>query len=98
MAAGCGGRGSVVLDEVQMEGKRRMSAAEFMRGYQIRSGERLGLERSAARWRAFCVEAWCAGEACGGRADGFRGRGDCEVSPSRAAAFEILTWWPRVRA
>jgi methionyl-tRNA formyltransferase len=43
MAAGCGGRGSVVLDEVQMEGKRRMSAAEFMRGYQIRSGERLGL-------------------------------------------------------
>lgn len=42
MAVGCGGSGSVVFDEVQMEGKRRMSAAEFLRGYQIRSGERLG--------------------------------------------------------
>ena len=31
------------LDEVQMEGKRRMSAGEFLRGYQVRSGERLGL-------------------------------------------------------
>jgi methionyl-tRNA formyltransferase len=43
MAVGCGGRGSVVFDEVQMEGKRRMSAAEFLRGFQVRSGERLGL-------------------------------------------------------
>ncbi len=47
MAAGCGGplenrRGAVVFDEVQMEGKRRMSAAEFLRGFQVRSGERLG--------------------------------------------------------
>jgi methionyl-tRNA formyltransferase len=40
---GCG-RGSLLrLDEVQMEGKRRMSAAEFLRGNQVRSGERLGL-------------------------------------------------------
>ena len=30
------------LIEVQMEGKRRMAAAEFLRGYQIASGERLG--------------------------------------------------------
>jgi len=52
MMAGCGGSpqgGSqngasvVVLDEVQLEGKRRMSAAEFLRGFQVRSGERLGL-------------------------------------------------------
>ena len=42
MAAGCGGRGSVVFDEVQMEGKRRMSAAEFLRGFQVKTGERLG--------------------------------------------------------
>jgi len=42
MAVGCGGSGSVVLDEVQMEGKRRMSAAEFLRGFQVKSGERLG--------------------------------------------------------
>jgi methionyl-tRNA formyltransferase len=42
MAVGCGSGGSVVFDEVQMEGKRRMSAAEFLRGFQIRSGERLG--------------------------------------------------------
>ena len=38
------GAGRVVeFDEVQMEGKKRMSAAEFLRGYQVRSGERLGL-------------------------------------------------------
>jgi methionyl-tRNA formyltransferase len=42
MAVGCGGCGSLVFDEVQMEGKRRMSAAEFTRGFQVRSGERLG--------------------------------------------------------
>ena len=43
MAAGCGGRGSVVFDEVQLEGKRRMSAVGFLRGFQVKSGERLGL-------------------------------------------------------
>jgi methionyl-tRNA formyltransferase len=32
----------VELLEVQAEGKRRMSAAEFLRGFQLRSGERLG--------------------------------------------------------
>ncbi len=37
------GQGSVVqLDEVQLEGKKRMSATEFLRGFQIRSVERLG--------------------------------------------------------
>lgn len=33
---------TLVLDEVQLEGKRRMPAAEFLRGFQIQSGERLG--------------------------------------------------------
>jgi methionyl-tRNA formyltransferase len=42
MAVGCGSGSSVVFDEVQMEGKRRMSAAEFLRGSQMLSGERLG--------------------------------------------------------
>jgi methionyl-tRNA formyltransferase len=42
MLVGCGSGESVVFDEVQMEGKRRMSAAEFMRGFQVRTGERLG--------------------------------------------------------
>ena len=42
MVAGCGGGTAVAFDEVQMEGKKRMSAAEFLRGYQVRSGERLG--------------------------------------------------------
>jgi methionyl-tRNA formyltransferase len=42
MMAGCGERGSVVFDEVQMEGKRRMSAAEFLHGFQVKTGERLG--------------------------------------------------------
>src|SRR5271154_6884333 len=41
--AGCAGETVVELLEVQMEGKRRMSAAEFLRGSQVRSGERLGL-------------------------------------------------------
>ena len=39
---GCGSGTVLTLDEVQMEGKRRMSAAEFFRGFQVRSGERLG--------------------------------------------------------
>jgi methionyl-tRNA formyltransferase len=43
LLVGCGGGTVLGLDEVQMEGKRRMSAAEFLRGYQVRSGERLGL-------------------------------------------------------
>ena len=37
LCVGCGGGSLVRLDEVQMEGKRRMSAAEFLRG---QSGER----------------------------------------------------------
>jgi len=40
---GCGYGSVLGLDEVQMEGKRRMSAADFLRGFQVRSGERLGL-------------------------------------------------------
>jgi methionyl-tRNA formyltransferase len=43
LCVGCGGGSLLGLDEVQMEGKRRMSAAEFLRGNQVRSGERLGL-------------------------------------------------------
>ena len=32
----------LVLDELQLEGKKRMSAREFLNGYQLRSGEVLG--------------------------------------------------------
>ncbi|WP_263383473.1 methionyl-tRNA formyltransferase [Granulicella arctica] len=39
----CGGGSVLALDEVQLEGKRRMDASEFLRGYQIKTGERLGL-------------------------------------------------------
>jgi methionyl-tRNA formyltransferase len=42
MRVGCGAGTVVELVEVQIEGKKRMSAAEFLRGYQVRSGERLG--------------------------------------------------------
>lgn len=42
LLVGCGEFTVLELDEVQVEGKKRMSAAEFMRGYQINSGERLG--------------------------------------------------------
>jgi methionyl-tRNA formyltransferase len=43
LLVGCGDGRLLCLDEVQMEGKRRVSAAEFLRGNQVRSGERLGL-------------------------------------------------------
>ena len=38
----CGGGTLLGFDELQMEGKRRMSAAEFLRGHRVGSGERLG--------------------------------------------------------
>ena len=38
----CGGLTTLQIDELQVEGKRRMSAAEFVRGYQVKTGERLG--------------------------------------------------------
>ena len=41
LLVGC--RGSLLeLAEVQMEGKKRMSAGEFLRGHQVKSGERVG--------------------------------------------------------
>jgi methionyl-tRNA formyltransferase len=42
LLVGCGQGTTLELEEVQMEGKRRMPAAELLRGYQINSGERLG--------------------------------------------------------
>ncbi len=38
----CGGGTTLLLDEVQMEGKKRMSAPDFLRGFQFRQGETLG--------------------------------------------------------
>ena len=43
LRVGCGDGAVVELVEVQMEGKKRMAASEFLRGYQVRSGERLGI-------------------------------------------------------
>jgi methionyl-tRNA formyltransferase len=40
--AGCGHGTRIELLELQMEGKKRMSAAEFLHGFQIKSGERAG--------------------------------------------------------
>ena len=37
----CGG-GSLLLTEVQMEGKKRMAAADFLRGHAVIPGEILG--------------------------------------------------------
>jgi methionyl-tRNA formyltransferase len=42
MLAVCAEGTAIVLDEVQMEGKRSMPADEFLRGFQIQSGEVLG--------------------------------------------------------
>lgn len=38
----CGGLTVLRVEELQVEGKRRMTAAEFVRGYQVKTGERLG--------------------------------------------------------
>jgi methionyl-tRNA formyltransferase len=40
---GCGQDRSIELVEVQLEGKKRTSAADFIRGYRLQSGEKLGL-------------------------------------------------------
>ena len=42
LLVGCGEGSVLEFEEVQIEGKRRMSAAELLRGYPINSGERLG--------------------------------------------------------
>jgi methionyl-tRNA formyltransferase len=42
MLAICGQRTGIELVEVQMEGKKRMTASEFLRGYQIKTGEQVG--------------------------------------------------------
>jgi methionyl-tRNA formyltransferase len=41
--AACGDGRSIELQELQLEGKRRLPASEFLRSLQLRSGERLGL-------------------------------------------------------
>ncbi len=38
----CGEGSTVTLDEVQLEGKKRMKSDEFMRGFQLKDGEVLG--------------------------------------------------------
>ena len=43
LVVGCGEGSTLEIVDVQLEGKKRMSAAEFLRGFQVRSGERLGL-------------------------------------------------------
>jgi methionyl-tRNA formyltransferase len=40
--AGATGGTALALNEVQMEGKSRMSGAAFGRDFQLRAGERLG--------------------------------------------------------
>jgi len=42
LLVGCGD-GALELLEVQLEGKRRMSAADFVNGARIQPGEKLGL-------------------------------------------------------
>jgi methionyl-tRNA formyltransferase len=43
LLVGCGQQSALEIAELQLEGKKRMSAAEFLRGFQVRTGERLGL-------------------------------------------------------
>jgi methionyl-tRNA formyltransferase len=40
--AGCGAKSAIAIRELQLEGKRRMSAREFVNGYRPKPGEKLG--------------------------------------------------------
>jgi methionyl-tRNA formyltransferase len=40
--AGCGEGSWIALEEVQLEGKRRMASADFLRGHALKSGDRFG--------------------------------------------------------
>ena len=42
LLVGCGAGTAIAIDELQLEGKRRMSAREFINGYQPKAGEKLG--------------------------------------------------------
>lgn len=42
LLVGCGNNTALEIFEVQLEGKKRSSAADFMRGYRISSGEKFG--------------------------------------------------------
>jgi methionyl-tRNA formyltransferase len=42
LIAGCGRGTAIAIEELQLEGKRRMSAREFINGYHPKPGERLG--------------------------------------------------------
>lgn len=42
LIVGCGGGSALELIEVQLEGKKRMPAADFVHGHQPRNGEKLG--------------------------------------------------------
>jgi methionyl-tRNA formyltransferase len=46
LLVGCGQGTALELLSVQLEGKKRTSAAEFVRGYRVQSGEELGQEAS----------------------------------------------------
>ncbi|HZH31219.1 MAG TPA: methionyl-tRNA formyltransferase [Pyrinomonadaceae bacterium] len=47
----CGERTRLRLSEVQLEGKRRMSARDFINGMRVRAGERLGEEGAGEEGR-----------------------------------------------
>jgi methionyl-tRNA formyltransferase len=42
LLAGCGAGSALAIDELQLEGKRRMKVREFINGYQPKAGERMG--------------------------------------------------------
>jgi methionyl-tRNA formyltransferase len=42
LLVGCGAGSAIAIEELQVEGKRRMSAREFINGYQPKPGERMG--------------------------------------------------------
>jgi len=39
---GCGNKSALEVTELQLEGKKRMSARDFLHGYRLTPGERLG--------------------------------------------------------
>ena len=92
MAVGCGGRSSVLFDEVQMEGKRRnerCGVPAWVSGEERREAWALsGARRDGERLRGkpgMQARPVSAGPTVS------QAEAIAKISPARAAAFEILT-------
>ena len=87
--------GRIALDEVQMEGKKRMSAAEFLRGFRCAAAKGWGFEQAARGEGGGGVRAEASGV---GRAYGSAAEAMAKISPARRPRSRFSRWWVRARA